>query len=209
MAQVARDPATRREAARRGRAWLGPANGHIDDTAVPPELAGTALTVALQDGDAALFDVAMARLRGTDDALVRNRLLGAIGSVRDEALATRALGLSLDPALHVNEVLTPLSAQMDQLERREAAWDWLEHNVDPITGRVATTRAADLPWFGARFCDEAHAQRIQTFFGPRIENLAGGPRNLAGATEVIRLCTARVATQGDSVRAFFSPPSRH
>src|SRR5690606_19771361 len=62
LATDARDAATRREAARRGRRYRGIGREAIDPSAVPPDLAPIAVSVAVQDGGAEVFDVALARL---------------------------------------------------------------------------------------------------------------------------------------------------
>jgi len=54
------------------------------------------------------------------------------------------------------------------------------------------------------FCSEERAAEVEAFFGPRIEALPGGPRNLRGALEAIRLCAARVEAQRDSTLRFFA-----
>ncbi len=48
------------------------------------------------------------------------------------------------------------------------------------------------------------ADRVEAFFAPFIDELQGGPRNLAGAVESIRLCAALVRAQGAATRAFFA-----
>jgi alanyl aminopeptidase len=205
LAMVGRDPAVRAEAVRRARAYLGTSDeAPLVDSAVAPELVDVALAVAMEDGDAALFDRIEKRLRASTDANVRNRMLGALGGAHDPALGERALRLSLDPALRVNEVLTPLSGQMGIPEHRDATWAWVQAHYEPLSARIATTRAADLPWYMTRFCDAQHAASVEAFFGPRITALPGGPRNLAGSLEAIRLCGARLDAQGASLRTFFS-----
>ncbi|AKF09650.1 M1 family metallopeptidase [Sandaracinus amylolyticus] len=200
MASVARDPRVRSEAARRGRAYLGAGgDGAIHADAVAPDLAGIAAAVAVQEGDAALFDAVQTTLFATEDAVVRARLIAALSSTEDAALAARALDLGLDARLRVNEVLIPLSVQAEHDEGRERAWAWLVEHFDALSARIATTRAGATPWLFAGFCSRDDAERVRTFFEPRIAGLAGGPRNLAGALEAIELCAARVQAQRASV----------
>jgi alanyl aminopeptidase len=205
LATTGRDPGVRREAARRARAYLGDdPDRPVSADALPPSLVDVALAIAVEDGDAALFDHVERRLRASDDALVRGRMLGALASARDPALAARALALMLDPALRVNEVLTPLAGQMALPERREAAWAFVEANFDALRARIATTRAADLPWYATSACSEEMAARVEAFFAERVASLPGGPRNLAGALESLRLCAARKRAQGESLRRALS-----
>lgn len=48
------------------------------------------------------------------------------------------------------------------------------------------------------------ADRVEAFFAPFIDEPRGGPHNLAGAGESIRLCAALVRAQGAATRTFFA-----
>ena len=202
LALTAEDARVRREAAERGRRYVG-ADGALDRSAVHHDLVGLALAVAVQEGDAAFFDRLLAAFRASDDALFRAQVLGALGATHDPALGQRALELSLDPALRVNEVTHTIGAQLGMIETRERAWQWLREHFDAVFARVAPTRAGYAPWLAAGFCTEEKAAEVEAFFGERIESLPGGPRNLRGALEAIRLCSARVEAQRESAASFF------
>ncbi len=203
LAHTARSAAARREAARLGRAYLGD-DGALHPDAVEASLVSVVLAVAVQEGDAAFFDRLLERVLASDDALFRGHGLEALGSTHDPALAERALALALDPRVRVNEVTITLGRQLGMRETRDAAWVWLQAHFDDVFGRVATTRAGYAPWYLTGFCSEARAAEVEAFFAPRIEALPGGPRNLAGALEAIRLCAARVDAQRETTLRFFA-----
>ena len=203
LAETGRSARVRREAASRGRRYLG-TDGSLHPEAVESNLVGLALTVAAQDGDTAFFDRLSERVLASDDALFRRQGLSALSSVHDPELAARVLALSLDERLRVNEVTTPVRHQLSMVETREAAWVWFQAHFDEVFARVATTRAGYAPWYVSGFCGEARAAEVEAFFASRIESLPGGPRNLAGALEAIRLCGARVDSQRESTLAFFA-----
>jgi alanyl aminopeptidase len=204
LAFTARSDRVRREAARRGRRYIGyGGDGELHPDAVEPNLVGTALRVAVQEGDAELFDALFEKVLASDDALFRRRALTALASTHDPTLAARALSLSLDARLRVNEVTTPLRTQLSMPETRPAAWDWMREHFDEVFDRVATTRAGYAPWYLTGFCSEERAGEVEAFFEGRIESLPGGPRNLRGALEAIRLCAARVEAQRESAAEFF------
>jgi alanyl aminopeptidase len=207
MTRIARDPTVRREAADRGRRYLGMGgDGAIHADAVAPDLVSSALWSALspEEGraDAAAFDAMLTAFRGSSDAVLRQRLLYALGSVEDPALAERALALNVDPDLRVNEVLLPIFAQVGTTEGRVRAFDYTTSHFDAIFARVATTRGGYAPLAFQGFCDEAHRVALEAFFSERIGALPGGPRNLAAAMETISLCTARRARHLESVRTY-------
>jgi alanyl aminopeptidase len=195
LAELGREPSTLAKLDRWGKDYLGVGkSGAITPAAVPKDLADLAVRIAVQQGDDALFDAVYQLLGKADDASVRVRLLRALGSVRD-ARSKKALALSLDPQLRVNEVIFPLRAQFEDRRTRAAALDYLEQNFDAISARVPPSAAAGMVWLAAGFCDEAMAKRVEAFFTTRVQTLPGGPRSLAGTLEQIRLCTATVAAQ--------------
>ena len=51
-------------------------------------------------------------------------------------------------------------------------------------------------------CDRRQIDEVRAFLAPRVEQLTGGPRNLAQALETAEQCVARVAAQRASVIAY-------
>jgi alanyl aminopeptidase len=206
LALVVEDPAVRRQAAQRARRYLGiGGDGQIHTDAVPPELVQTVLVVAAQDGDAALFDAMWERFAASEDGSLRRQILAALGSFREAELAARARELTLRPELRPNERFRPLRAQFDEPRTRDEAWRLLTERFDAIAERAgASIWTANLPALAEAFCSAERADEVQRFFEPRVEQLSGGPRNLAGAVETIRLCAARVDAHRESVASFFS-----
>ena len=196
----------RQHAAQIGRGLLGLRGKDAEPEPVASDLRDVAVRLAVEDGDDAVFDAAVARLKATSEPTERQRLLAAIGSVRDER-AARALALALDPALKVNEVYAVPRMQMQDPRTREAAWQWIETNFDALTGRVSLRRAGYTPALAVPLCSEAAATRVEAFFAPRIQAMTGGPRTLASALEQMRLCAARVQAQKEGARKFFTPAS--
>lgn len=219
LAQVAEDASVRREAARRGRAYLrlgrdgqsgdGPSrdgenDGTVDRNAVSPDLTELAVTVAIQEGGAEAFDHALALLTSSTDASVRAQLLRGLSAAREPELRARALALVLDPRLRVNETFIPLMAQMRDPDGTEGAWAWLGAHYDEVAARMGTGYAGYLPYTATAFCSLERAMEARAFFATRVGATDGGPRNLESAVESIELCAARVEHARESAEAFFA-----
>jgi alanyl aminopeptidase len=205
LARSADDRRVRREAAARGRAYAGSGpGGRWNPAAVSAELAGDALAVAVQEGDAALFGALEARLGTEQRDVDRRRILAALGAANNPELGARARALALDPRVHGNEVTITLRVQLDMPETRDAAWSWLRDHLDALLGRMSGPYAAAVISLGASFCDRRHAEELEKMFATRAQALEGGPRNLAAALEQVRLCAARREAQEAGVRAFFA-----
>jgi alanyl aminopeptidase len=160
--------------------------------------------VAVQDGGLRVFDALLTHLGATDDAVLRRRLLSALGSTLDPELAMRARNLALDPGLRVNETLVTLRAQMEDPATRGDTWTWVELNFEELVERIGSNRAGGLPRLASSFCRVERAEELKEFFAPIIDTLGGGPRNLTSALERIRLCAALVEAQGPRTTRFFA-----
>jgi alanyl aminopeptidase len=203
LADIGNDAATRGKLDKWGRDYLGGASGVVKPEAVPKDVADLAVRIAIEQGDQALWDSVYQLLIKSDDSVLRARLLRGLASVRD-ARSAKALALVLDPALRINEVMSPLRAQFEDRRTRAAALEFLEQNFDKIAARLPPSAAASSVWFAVSFCDAASATRAEAFFTPRIQPLPGGPRSLAGALEQVKLCAAAADAQRASFQQFFA-----
>lgn len=201
LAFTGRDPEVRTEALRRGRIHLGLDSAQLGDPQLDAELIDTVLSVAVQDGGAVVFDAILARLDGERDALERSRILRALGAARSPELSARALALA--PGLRVNEMLLTLWPQSNDVETRLSNWRWIEEHFDALIERGGPGRARNLPWMASGMCSEDAAVALEEFLAPRIEAIEGGPRNMAGSLETIRLCGALRTHHQKAARAFF------
>ena len=80
----------------------------------------------------------------------------------------------------------------------------MTENYDALRKRIPEFQGGYLPWMGAAFCSAEDHATVKAFFEPRIAELRGGPRNLAGSLEAIELCAARVAAHQINARKFFA-----
>ncbi len=207
LATTGLDPAVRAEARRRGRAYV--AGGKIHPEAVDANLAQVALTVVGEEADGATWDALLALLRSSEDEAVRGRLLRALASARDPALAVMGRDLVLEPSLRDTEVLVPLYVQAGRDETRDAAIAWLEEHFEAVVQRVPRHRAA-ARLFGVvgAACGDEQAREIEAFYRPRASGIEGGPRELSLAVEGVRLCAARRRAHEAGARDLFGKPGR-
>jgi alanyl aminopeptidase len=209
LALAVRDPEVRKEAVKRGRAYVGfGKDGVLHPEAVDPGLAGVALAVAVQEEGKPFFDALLALLEKSEDDAVRQRILAALGRAQTPELAARARALALDPRVRPHEVMVTVYPQIGQIETREATWAWFKENLNGLIGRISARNAGFLPWLGSNFCDRSRVAEVSSLFAPKVAELDGGPRNLAAVTEAMELCAAQQAAQKESARAFFTSAKR-
>ena len=212
LALTARDAGVRREAAARGRAWLGfGKDGKIHPEAVSPELVGVSLRVAAADGGARFFDALVAALAAEKrEEGSGRRIVATADRQRDGPRAGRAR-----PG---TRAVAPPARQRDHahpLVPDGAARD----------ARPRLVRLHEEP----RRAPRAHAQRVgggrraarDQLLRPRArrrdpEGLRPAHRQysravrraLAGALEEVSLCVARRAAHEAGARAFFEKRKR-
>ena len=215
MTRTARDPAALRTAADMGLAYVGrgrarraPSDGTLHPEAVNIDLAGIAVMAALAENgpeaDALFTHIATLAL-SSEDAMVRSRLLSALGSVEDESRAQRALALTLDPRVRTNELGIMMWAQAERhATGRERALAWLTANLEALSARMPEARLGTLSWTFSGFCSADGRARVEALLGPHASAWAGAPRNLAASLEVISMCAARVERQHASADRFLS-----
>jgi alanyl aminopeptidase len=207
LALDVRDPAVRKEALRRGFAYLGlgpDRKEHAD--VVSADLRETLMTVAAQEGGGKVFDLLARRLRASRDQAERLRTLRALGRAVDPTLARKALALVLDEAVAANEAAKFFEEQVPTREMRDVSWTWLQGSYDGVAARLPPTPFGQgmLPRRFEHFCTAKRGEEVGRFFAPRIEKLSGGPRNLKITQEMISLCAASAAAQRESARVFFA-----
>lgn len=186
-----RDPSSRTQLGAQGRAALGLDGGKADLSRADADLLSTSLKVAVQDGGAEAFDAALSAFEAQRDTTRRYALLAGIGATRDAALGERARNYGLTRAVQVGEMSRLYGAQLDEPENRTAAWQWMTRHYEAYRARLSPFAQAWMPrTFAEGRCGDADAERVSTFFAPRIEGLAGGDRGLGQTLERMRQCGA-------------------
>ncbi len=207
-ALVGRDPTLRAAGMKRGLAYLGVGtDGKIHADAVSSDLVGVVLTIAAEDGGAPVLEALTTHLHTVTDGALRGELLRALGAVREPELAKRARVVMMSDDVRGSELLPAFMAQMNGRETRDESWKWLRENFDAFAKKLPAQLRQYIPRFPHAYCDKAHRDEVAAFLEPRVAELPGAPRYLAGTLEEIDLCVALADAQRESTRAFFSRSS--
>jgi alanyl aminopeptidase len=190
------DATLRAEARRLAEAWIA------DPKAVDADVIGPVLSAFPEWGDRVLFEECRTAAKKTAEPRERRRLLDALASFRDPALAREAVELL------VKGELEPMDAQGFAFSCgysdpcRTALWNAVRADFDGILRRLPPDVAGYVPTLFS-FCSKERQREVEEFLRPRVEKLPGGPRNLDQTVEAIGLCSARKAAQEPDLRAFF------
>ncbi|HEX3748288.1 MAG TPA: M1 family metallopeptidase [Bryobacteraceae bacterium] len=177
-----------------------------DRKAVPPEIVSAMLTTAAFYGDLDLYHRFFETLVHTQDNLVKQRLLAALGAFRIPAALEEGYQAALDKKIPLVDGFPLLLAGQGEAETRGLSFDFIEKHFDALTAGHPNIFGNDLgsylPMSGGGFCDAQSRSRFQAFFAPRVDKFQGAPRNFAQVLESIDLCIAQKSEQEASVKSF-------
>jgi aminopeptidase N len=200
---IARDPSMREALAKSAAAVVG-LNGDADPSAAPLSQLETILTVGVQDLGEPFFDRLMEQAQASEEPAFRRAATGALARAEDPALVANLQASMLAGEFRNSETSRMLFRQMVRRRTTDLTFDWLKDNTEAIVERLpAALTGSILPSLGSAFCSVDRADEWQTFIEAHAELLPGYQRDLAQATESIRLCAAlRNARAAALVTAF-------
>ncbi len=197
LAFVALDAVLLERLGDRGRGVLGlggmrlAADGKLRADAVPADERAAVLMAAAQRGDATTYDTIERHLRASEDAVLRGHLLAALGKFRDPELAARARALAFEPGtLRRNELQVVPLTQMGTRELGNGVRQWIDKNFVALAAQLDPRGASLVGTYAIGLCSDDAARALETTFRDRARELEGGPRAVAQAAEVTRLCSA-------------------
>jgi len=190
-------PEVRAELLKQGDAALTKkADGHLDLTAADPELLGDALAVAVQEHGKPALDALIAELPQTTDPAQRNSMLAGLSAANTPTLANQARDFALSKQVKVGEMAAILRGSRDTPAARDALWQWFTSRYDQVLARTGSFASGVLPRLaGGGSCSTTEAERMETYFKPRLKDITGADRGLAQTREQTLLCAALKAKQ--------------
>jgi alanyl aminopeptidase len=201
LVAVAKDQELRAPLAGQAAARIG-LNGEPDPAAVPVDEMETAFSVGVQDLGEPFFDLLLAQSLASGDPGFRNAAFGALARVEDPVLIAKLQAAILDGAFNGAELVGILFRQMARSASSELTYNWLVANDEAITNMIPQHFLSGVfPGLGSNFCSTDRADEWETFVKSRADKLPGYERELAQATESIRLCAALKEAQGADLLA--------
>lgn len=200
MASTAREPTLRADLAGKGRKVLGlGGDGALHLDAVATDQRGLALAIAMEDGDAVVYDALAKHLAVSQDPVLRGQLLGAMGNAKDPALMARTRALALESGkLRRNELRMTFGGDRENPASMQAARAWLDANFTALEAKLAPGGATLLFGYTGGMCSVDEAESIAPKFGERMAKIEGGPRAMAQAVESVKLCASLKVKQGQA-----------
>jgi len=152
---------------------------------VDADLAGKALGIAAQNGDAALYDQYVAHLKTAKTPEEYGHYLQALGAFPDPALAKRTFDLVLGPEVK-NQDLFALYFPLINYEIQPVAWDLFKSNFPTILKKVDSADGVGFAQVASIFCNAKLRDDSQKFFAE--QNLPGTKRILENGKDNVNAC---------------------
>ena len=179
------------EAGQLAKSWLN------DRNSVNPDIATAVLQTAAIGGDQLYFNRLVAELKKTTDRRDRNRIIGAIGSFQNPAIAQQGLNLVLDKTFDIRDMSELLYEYNNERQTDMLAWPFLKAHYDEVLSRLPSRlgnhAGSELPKVGGAFCDTNGYSEVESFFKDRAKTMPGAELTLAQVLEKISLCGPRRA----------------
>ena len=173
--------------------------------AVDGSMIDAVVAVATPEGDGALFDSLLARLKQSITPEEHDRIVNALGRFEAAPLVARALDLTLTDALRKEEVDRPIRAAMGRPASSEAALAFFAAHVDELAKRMSPYGMIRLVMGTATLCGDEQAKRVDEILAahpqPRIKLMQ------SLAVEAVHLCGAMRRHAGADVAKWLAPKS--
>jgi aminopeptidase N len=170
-------------------------------------LLGVLINLAAIDGDGALYDRYLARVKTATDPEEHDQYMYALTSFANPALVRRTMDLALSDVVRSQDAKFVVAALLANRDTRPLAWPltrerWAE--IQKKTGEfVGNTVIVDAL---GNYCDAASAAEVKTFF--TTHKVPDAARTLQQSIERIQACAAAAAVQGPKLAEWLKQPGR-
>jgi aminopeptidase N/puromycin-sensitive aminopeptidase len=180
LGQDARDPDTIAEARKMADQAL------TDPASVDHQLAGSALSVAATNGDAAFYDKLMTALKNAKSPEEYYAYFFTLPQFRDQKLLERTLEFAISPDVRSQDALQLISGVLDNEEGQKLAWDFVRQHWSEVEKAGGPFASAQIVGTTSNFCDAGLRDQVTEFFN--AHKIAAAERTYRQSIERINNC---------------------
>jgi aminopeptidase N len=174
---------------------------------IEPTLLEVLINLAALDGDAALYERYVEKVKSAADPEEHDWYMYALTSFADPVLVRRTMDLALSDVVRSQDAKIVVAALLANSDTRRLAWQltrerWpeLHQKTGEFVGNTVIVGAL------GNFCDAATAAEVKTFF--TTNTVPDAERTLQQSTERIQTCAATAAVQGPKLAEWLKAPGR-
>ena len=153
-----------------------------NQSSVDPEMARAAISIAAQNGDAALYDKLLALSKSANDPGVQTSALFDLAYFTEPALVTRALDYAVSGQVRNQDSWILIAILLQRPETREQAWQYIQHNWEKVSAQLTTSSGARIVASAGRFCSAEKHDEVLSFFSTHKVVAADRTLKIAGDT---------------------------
>jgi aminopeptidase N/puromycin-sensitive aminopeptidase len=151
------DPGTLAEARKQAQQSLQ------DSASVSPELLPVFFAIAARNGDAALYDGILAKVKSAE--VPENYLyLGALAQFSDPKLLKRTLDFAVSGQVRSQDVKGVIGRVMQNPDGHDQAWEFVRSHWPEISRAGGPFRSGDIIGSAGSFCDAGMQDQVREFF---------------------------------------------
>ena len=135
-----------------------------DPTSVDPELAQSALGIAANNGDAALYDKFLALSALTKDPAIQTQALFLTATFKDPALANRTLDSVAEGKVKNQDSWILLAILLQNRDTREMTWKYIQENWTKVSAQFTTSSGQRVVSSTSGFCSAERRDEVMSFF---------------------------------------------
>lgn len=191
---VGRDPVVMAEARQLVKKVLQ-GSGSVD-----PLLIGPSLEIAATDGDQALYDQIIEKLKGSTDQVMRGRYMHALAHFEKPELTRQALALGVSGAIRNQDSTDYIGSFLRNPYTRAEAWKFVQSHWNDVEKTFTTSSGSGLVYSAGSFCDVDAAANVSAFF--KVHTVPAAERMLRQAVERINACADLKKMQGSNLQSW-------
>ncbi len=131
---------------------------------VDPNLALAAVPVAVENGDAAMFDQLQHVFETNNNPQQAEQALALLADFRDPALTDRAMAYATSGKVKNQDSLFILAGALGKPSTHEAAWRYIQGNWPAVSAQLTEMNGGYLVRSAGSFCTPEKAQEVKQFF---------------------------------------------
>src|SRR5215469_7418119 len=199
LGMVGRDPAVIAQARQLAQ------NSLQDPASVDPLLMASALEIAASQGDDALYQEIVQKLKGTTDQVMRRRYLDALTHFEKPEVTRQALALGISGAIRNQDSTEYISGFVRNPYTRAEAWKFVQNHWSDVEKTFTPSSGSELVYSAGSFCDAEAASNVSAFF--KVHIVPSSERTLRQAVERINACADLRKIQGTNLQSWLSANS--
>jgi aminopeptidase N len=173
-----------------------------DPGSVDPLLIGPSLEIAAAQGDQALYDQIVQKLKGTTDQVMRSRYMYALAHFEKPELTRQALQLGVSEAIRNQDSTGYISRFLRNPYTRTEAWKFIQSHWNDVEKTFTISSGSALVAGAGYFCDADAASNVSAFF--KVHTVPATERMLRQSVERINACADLKKMQGSNLQSWLA-----